>query len=315
MLAALTLAFALSAEPGGIHLEPTPRRARIVFAALMTSEQIADSPVERLSLSQLRIEEHRLVDPPTIVLPVVLMCVGGTGLVGGGLSAYYLFSQIPNSGIGGIFLAIFGIFAAAIAIVGGVGLVAGIILLPQRLDARAAYLERSVAVRARISAIEAGSVTAPPEPDAPYGGPAGQLQTDLNRLEEQRPGLGLPIGLMAGGGGLGLYATYYWLGGASGGSTNNSTLTAVGVGGIVAGLAMIGLGIYFLIDRLNTRSELDAKIRELRDGEAPGLGPPPPPQQVPPGGDVVPPPPPPPPPPQAYTLPPPPVFALMTFQF
>ncbi len=107
----------------------------------------------------------------------------------------------------------------------------------------------------------------PMPPPAPYGPPleapiggryAGwstpQLNVELDRLERMRPSLGLPITLMAIGGGValvGLYGFAYavWLGLA---------LTLPGVG-----LAV--LGVIFLVGRLSERREIGHDIDDVKD--------------------------------------------------
>src|SRR5437763_1320714 len=66
-------------------LTDAPRSAHLLSrGALLTQEQIEESPVELLTYRQLLGEEKRLADPPSVVGPAVLLGVGGgMALLGG----------------------------------------------------------------------------------------------------------------------------------------------------------------------------------------------------------------------------------------
>ncbi|MFT3836939.1 MAG: hypothetical protein QM723_08075 [Myxococcaceae bacterium] len=311
MVAAMCLAMALSAEPQFIHAFSSPHQARILQVEALTPEQIGDAPVGLLNLSQLRLEDRRLADPPSMVTPIVLASVGGVALVGGSLATYFLINSISGAGLGGIILAIFAIYTGAIAVVGAAGLIVGLVMLPGRIDTRARYAERQKEVHERIALIQSGQVQEPYSPNTT----AENLQTELYALDQEKPGFALPITLGAVGLGVGAYSGFFWSS-SSPSSSSGNTAVLIGITGIVSGLIMVGIATWVLIDRVNTRNNIDARIDELRSGGTPQgpVAPPPPPGEVPPGGDVVPPPPPPPP-PSASQLPPAPIFAAYSWRF
>ncbi len=316
MLPALALCLALASGPSSVGLASAPRHAHLVFVSALTSEQIAEAPLDSLSLAQLRQEDARLADAPSITGPIVMISAGGAMLTFGIIATYLLFNAISGAGIAGIFFALFGIVTAAIGIAGAVLGITGGILLPNRLAQRDQYAQRRAAVQARMAAIASGAVSEPAQ--ARDAAESEHLQNELNQLELERPSLGLPIGLLAGGTGAVLYGVYYWSTLSSSGSTSTGT-TALWIGAIVAGLIADGIGTWLLIDRLRTRADIDDKVRSLQGPSVSPQVPAPPqpgpgPEEVPPGGEPVAPPPPPLP-PSAQQLPPPPIFFALAWRF
>lgn len=132
-----------------------------------------------------------------------------------------------------------------------------------------------------------------------------QLRAERARLEDERPGLGLPIGLLIGGGVLAAVGYGVFWGVASAG------LIMMG-----AGVAAMVVGTVFLIINISKRSAIgrdltyiDSLIRTRTMGAPPGM-PGTSPDYVPPS-DV--PPPPPPPPPGVFAPVPPPQLQLASF--
>lgn len=153
----------------------------------------------------------------------------------------------------------------------------------------------------------------PPPSDLPsYAGwSKAQLKQEYDRLRAERPGIGLPIGLLAGGGGalvLGLYIAFFGALASTGGASALPFLVTFGVIG-TAGAAMMILGgivlSRILPDRRVYGRQMDEVERLMKEGgddeeERQYQVPPPPPaplQGPPPEGP--PPPPLPPPYPQA----------------
>jgi hypothetical protein len=121
-----------------------------------------------------------------------------------------------------------------------------------------------------------------------------ELESEYRRIDSEKPGLGMPIGFMAGGGGGLVVGGLFILEGS--GIYGSSGLLLLGGIAVIVGGVFIVIGVINLIIRIVRRNECDAQLAEInarldaldRNGEQP---PPPPP-----GFDNGPPPPPPPPP-------------------
>ncbi len=144
---------------------------------------------------------------------------------------------------------------------------------------------------------------APPAPPAAEQAPdfsrwtRAQLRAEIERLDATRPSLGLPIGLMAGGGGGALVSAYVLLLSLAG---NSRTLLPLFIFLGIAGTVCVGLlvlGGIFLSQALPERrvigARMDAIDAQLNSETDPRELPPPPPVQQPqtPDDYVVPPPP------------------------
>jgi hypothetical protein len=312
----LLIAACLNVQPA-VHLSDAPRSAHLMPAMLMTQEQVENAPVDSLTMAQLQAEDYRLSSPPSLVAPIVMLSAGAAVLLFAGLATYGCFSAADHaSGLDAVFWVLLGFITGAVSVAGGVVATVGGILLPTKISQRDGYEARQAQVRARMEAIRAGQVAEPPIPP----GEDPRAQTEMLRLEAERPGLGLPIAFMAVGAPVAAYGVYYYATSSSISTTGGGTATtplALGIALIVAGIALEGVGIWQLISRLQTRAELDEKIFHIQHGAPPPGGndvvvPPPP--ALP--GDVAPPPPPPPPvPPSGASLPPLPVQFAFSFRF
>ncbi len=107
-----------------------------------------------------------------------------------------------------------------------------------------------------------------------------RLRYELDRLLRQKPSLGLPVSLIASGGGLALGGLIYLLSGLSSPFTSFA-LTVIGVVAISIGGLMAGLGIVFLVWRQRDRGywqedvdALRARIRAAERGTTPAWPPP-----------------------------------------
>ena len=86
MILALALSSLLSSVPHSWILE-APRAARLA----VPEQDVADAPVELLTLSQLYGEKHRLVeDFPGLAGPITLLSVGAVGICAFGGLTYFL---------------------------------------------------------------------------------------------------------------------------------------------------------------------------------------------------------------------------------
>jgi hypothetical protein len=275
MLAPL-LAAALAAAPAYLHR-----------VTLLTQEQVEAAPVEDLTLKQLYAENARLDSPPTLGPSTVMIAAGGGAAIGFGLLSWLAITATSRSRgwdtLGWVFI---DIITIAITAAGAIVAIIGAAMLPGRIYERDRYAQRQAEVRSRISALRSGQAQEPyvPELETPAA------VTALTKLEDERPGLGLPIALMSSGAGVGLLGAYYW---ATARPTSSGSVSpvAIGLALICAGVVMEGFGIFSLILRINQRSEVDARIDELqRNGAQPVPPLPPPPMDAPP---PLPPPPPP----------------------
>jgi hypothetical protein len=109
---------------------------------------------------------------------------------------------------------------------------------------------------------------APQQPYPPQYGPPPlelqRLQLERQRLLDERPGIVLPIILMAGGAGAAAYGTLFLISLLGSRITGFNTLVLIiGIGAVVIGLAVAALGVFFLIKRLGQRKEIDAKVGEI----------------------------------------------------
>lgn len=306
MLAPMLTVFVLHATPA-FWVTNAPRHAHLLQpVALLTEEQVQSAPVEALTLKQLYAESARLDSPPSIVPPVVMLGVGGgISLVGGVLSYLCILATQRSSGwatLGWVFL---DIIVVAVTVAGAVVGIIGGALLPGTLYERDRYAERQALVRERIAAIRSGQAQ---EPYTPPEQATPQAALELRKREEQRPGLGLPIALMASGAPVALLGGFYWASEGSRSSTSGVPPIAIAIGLLTVGVAMEGLGIFFLISRLQQRAEIDAQIEQLQQRGVPETVPPPTP-------DDVPPPAPPPPPPSVQSMPPAPLFFAYGWSF
>jgi hypothetical protein len=243
-----------------------------------------------------------------LIPSVTLISVGAGALLFGVITTWLLINAANHAtGWDGLGDALLAIVTIAIGIAGGIMGIVGGVMLPGKLIQRDEYAARQVEVRRQIAAIQAGQVAEP----APQVGETPRVQAEVLRVEDERPGLGLPIGLMCAGLLVGTYGVYNWANlssnHASTSSSGGISPQALSIGAVVVGLALEGIGAWLLISRLQTRAEIDDKLKELQQ-PTPGAPPPPPLDQ-----DVTPPPPPPP--PSAQLLPPAPLFAAWAFHF
>jgi hypothetical protein len=173
--------------------------------------------------------------------------------------------------------------------------VIGAVLLATKSAQRSGYEERRALVRARMEAIATGQAVEP----QPAPGETPQAQAELLHEEAEKPGFGLPIGLMIGGGAVGTYGVFIFTSKTTSSSGSGQVSpTVLGIGAIVLACALEGIGIWQLISRVNERAEIDAKAKK-------NFAPPPPGP-----GDV-----PPPPPPPSAQLPAAPLFAAWAWNF
>lgn len=296
-----------------------PRHAGFLKPAMvLTAEQLENAPVEELSMRQLLAEDTRLSSPPTILPAALMLGIGGGVFLGAGILTYACFNSATRAtgldGLGWIFL---GLLTGIVTIGGGVVAIVGGVLLPTKLSQRDAYARRQAQVQERMAMIRSGQAQEPPQALLPEGVPMaeGPAQSEVLRLEDTKPGLGLPIGLMSGGAAALAAGAYYWLNLRSftGSSTPSGSALVLPIGLVVAGIAMEGLGTFFLISRLQTRSEIDDQIRDVQQNGPQGPEPMTPPPAPPLPGDG--PMPPPPPPPSASAVPALPLFVSWGWSF
>ncbi len=292
------------APPDGLHLGQN---------RLVSPAEIESAPVESLAPLQLVAEERRLLSPPSLALWIVMLSGGAVAAGVGALGTYVMVLEFnaKRNTYSAPFILLGAVFAAAMGIAGlTLGTLGGIILGVQSAR-RTAYRQRLSAVRARLDALgdapPSVGVPVPPtggsptDPAAlPPGDPAIRTQRELFGLEAQRPGLLLPIALLAVGvtAGAGLVVTCLPSSGrpcifTSGGSDS----TVIGVGAVALIVTLAALGTWQLVVRLGERRDIDAKIEALRHGAAAppsadpaeALPPPPPPPVLPPGAENLPP--------------------------
>ena len=95
---------------------------------------------------------------------------------------------------------------------------------------------------------------------------AAQLQVDIEAIRKQRPSLAAPIVLISVGGSLGIlggiYAGLSAAVGTFGGALN--PLLIIGIVGLAIGLPMAVIGVWMIINRLETRNRIDAEVVKLR---------------------------------------------------
>ena len=108
--------------------------------------------------------------------------------------------------------------------------------------------------------------------DAPLAPPADysswsrrQLQQEYERIEGIRPGLGLPIGLIAGGGGAGLAGLYALFFSLLASSSSALPFTIVFGVAVVAGVGVAILGIIVLVRLLPERRALGNQLDEVEE--------------------------------------------------
>ncbi|MFT3841403.1 MAG: hypothetical protein QM723_30715 [Myxococcaceae bacterium] len=278
MLPALLLSLVASSDPGVIHLDTTPHRARLLYVTLMTQEQLESAPVEMLSMPQLQAENARLSNPPSLGPPAGMLGGGVALLVLGILGTWGCIEGANHAhGWDGLGWAFLGVITAAVGVVGAVLAIVGSVLLGTRSGQRSDYEARRIQVQTRMQQISAGQVQEP----APAPGETPQAQAELLHEEAEKPGYGLPIGLMIGGGVVGTYGIFAFTATSSttttGSSSSTLSPTALGIGAIVIALALEGVGIWQLISRMNERAEIDAKAKQRYAPQAPIDVPPPPP--------------------------------------
>ena len=243
-------------------------------AGRLTPHEISNAEVDTLNVSQLENEDWRLSDKPSYAGWATMLGIG-VPVAAAGTVFSYLAIDATNRAWGWSRLAWYVIdFFAVVVAVAGYGLtIGGGVMLPITAWRRGKYEARQALVRARLAAIESGQLEAPPEPDLELA----RWELKVTRLQARRPGLGLPIGLMGGGLGAGVYGAYQLASRTVPGSDGVFTL-AVGIAFICAGVALEGVGAYFLIDRLRQRQEIDRELAGLLDAPpAEQLPPPPPP--------------------------------------
>lgn len=95
---------------------------------------------------------------------------------------------------------------------------------------------------------------------------AAQLQVDLEALKRERPSLGAPITLLAVGGSFGLLGAVYLITSAGFGPVLGavSPLLVLGIIGVGAGVPMLVIGTWLLINRVGERSRIDAEMTRLK---------------------------------------------------
>ena len=279
MLFALALSSFLSAVPHSWILD-APRSARLAIP----DDEVAEAPVDRLTLPQLFGEQHRLInDAPGLGGPIALLSVGGAGIfVFGGLTWFLVDATVRSRGsLIVLFTALGAIITGVVTIVALVGAIIGTVALIRANSRRDEYAARHSEVVERINAIQSGQATEP----LPASGRATTtaqlaLDRDLRELEESKPGLGLPIGLMSGGAGGALYAlSPFLLGNGTFGLTTSSIAVYAVVGVLAAGA--IVTGTILLVKRIQDRSAITAQIEARKRGTlalppVDEIGPPPP---------------------------------------
>ena len=228
-----------------------------------TQAEIEVAPVSLLTPYELQREAQRLEKPPSLAAPVVGLAVGGGVFVAGFAGAVGVFAAgSPHGGIdpglGSINHVIFGSFLGAIA---GTGLVMALIagaFLPWAIAQRKSDAARKAEVDARLARLE------PPASPSSWV----EARSKVHALESERPGLLLPVTLIAGGTvplivGVATYS-------ASLKDVSQSAI-ALSVSCLIIGLALEGIGVQQLLARIRDRAQLDETLQTLEPAPADAL--------------------------------------------
>lgn len=89
-----------------------------------------------------------------------------------------------------------------------------------------------------------------------------QLEVDIRALERMKPSLGIVGALFGVGGGVALAGGLFLFVGAITSSTE--VLLIIGATGLGVGVAMVAVGIWLLVERINERGRINETIRELK---------------------------------------------------
>jgi len=188
----------------------------LMLAALLSAvplpvptDDVPDAPVERLSRLQLLHEEVRLDQEPEVETWYRMLGAGSSLAATSGLLLPFAIDATRHTyDCGATLLWWIADFYLAVAVFAGVAMtITGSIGLPLQYRQRARYRERLAAVRTRIEQVRHGAVEVADDPLEPAS-PEAQPQLELSAPErgDDRPGLGLPIGMMVGGAALGVFA-------------------------------------------------------------------------------------------------------------
>ena len=124
-----------------------------------------------------------------------------------------------------------------------------------------------------------------------------QLQQEIDRLEDERPGIGLQVTLIAVGAAVGVVDLLALMVGgliALGGTRIDTTYTVALIGFAVGAIGLLVVGGIFLRAAIKDRAEYNKEIEKLKQAildlaPAAPMGPPPPPLAPPPPGTQFPP--------------------------
>lgn len=231
-------------------LADTPYQAR-----LLTRDEIAETPVHQLSVSQLELERDRVEEPRVVWPGNLLLGYGIFGSIVGlgfGAVALGLFVEDRTSYLAGLATLLALSIGSPYALLGiGGGVLTG--LLHARRDR---YAARHSDVLKRLDAIRYGTARAP----IPW---SAELADEIIRLADERPGLALPLiiaglggGLMGGGGAV--------VGMLRQNPRASTTDLGVAIGATCVGVLLFGVGLYRAIRVTQERNDIDARIAELK---------------------------------------------------
>lgn len=248
----------------------------LCLSVQLTPHEISNAEIDALNVSQLEYEDWRLSDRPSYAGWATMLGLG-VPVAAGGTVLSYLAIDATSRAFGWSLVAwwIVDVFAVAVTVVGYGLAIAGGVMLPITSWRRGKFAARQGEVRARLAAIESGQVDAPYEPDLE----AARWELAVTKLQTRRPGLGLPLGLMGGGLGLGLYGAYTLVSTQQSAASGADTTFSVGlaIAYLAAGFVMEGVGTCFLISRVQERAEIDRELAELNAAPPSRMPPPPPP--------------------------------------
>jgi len=209
-----------------------------------------DIAVDELDLTETMAEDLRLSTPPPLEPFGIMFGLGVLALPGGVVSTYFANEQWQKSqrmmtlfsGFDRLFWGSFTVVTGFIAVVGLALAVTGGMLMYMTARRRDDLAVRHAAVRERLAKARFSDGVDQPKLDA--------LEREV--LAAQRPGMGLPAGLL--GGGIAALAA-------------GALTMLMGQAGLVAGTvelaigsAMIGVSIWQFIARANERDRLDTRL-------------------------------------------------------
>jgi hypothetical protein len=230
--------------PGSIV--DAPRSARLISVA---DEDEETAPASQLSLPQLYREQSRLDDVPGLVGPAVMLALGASGAaLFGGVTFWIMSGNEWGKLIAAFLTGAVAVNALAVAIVGAA-------LVGVRVRQRELMRERQQSIRERLAAITEGKAAEPTSNGEPTSRQQLELQLELIRLAEQRPGLGTPITL----GVLGVVGMYI------GFSSAGTSAIGLPVGLVGAGLFLTGAVL--LVLNLKERASIDERVKALQAPE------------------------------------------------